>query len=95
VEHYDKALQSEPNNSTVRINLARALAGSGDLPKARDAYLECLKLDTSNWDARLELGKTYISLEDSDSAKRSLQELIRGNPNYTGRAEAERILSGL
>ncbi|GHV81262.1 hypothetical protein AGMMS49944_30530 [Spirochaetia bacterium] len=95
VEHYGKALQSEPDNPTVRMNLARALVGSGDLAKARDAYLECLKLDAANWDARLELGKTYVSLGERDSAKRSLEELVSRNPNYTGKAEAERILSGL
>jgi FimV-like protein len=77
------------------LNLARALVGSGALDEARDAYLECLRLDTANWDARLELGKTYVSLGDRDSAKRSLQELISRNPDYTGKAEAERILSGL
>jgi tetratricopeptide (TPR) repeat protein len=95
VEHYEKALAVDPRNPTVRLNLARACVGAGDLVRARDAYRELLRVEPGNWDALFELGKTYASLGDSDSAKRSLEDLLKRNPAWPGRAEAERILAGL
>jgi FimV-like protein len=95
MEHYEKAQAAQPDNLTVRLNLARALVGAGDLLRAKDAYQKLLGLCADNWDARLELGKTFVSLGDSDSARRSLLELLKRNPGYEGKAEAERILAGL
>jgi cytochrome c-type biogenesis protein CcmH/NrfG len=95
VEHYEKALAVDPRNPTVRLNLARARVGAGDLARARDAYQELLRVEPENWDALFELGKTCTSLGDSASAKRFLEDLLKRNPSYPGRAEAEKIVEGL
>ncbi|MCL2478998.1 MAG: tetratricopeptide repeat protein, partial [Treponema sp.] len=85
----------DSGNLTVRLNLARALVGAGSFTEAADAYRQLISLAPSNWDAVFELGKTYVSLGDSAQAKRTLQDLLNRNPSYSGRAEAEKILSGL
>jgi len=85
----------EPKNGIAKINLARAYVGAGKLDKARDTYIELLKLEPNNWDGLFELGKTYASLGDSANAKQRLSDLIKRNPSYERRAEAEKILAGL
>ncbi|MCX7656946.1 MAG: tetratricopeptide repeat protein, partial [Treponemataceae bacterium] len=75
--------------------LARSYVGAGRFEKARDAYLELVKLDSNNWDALFELGKTYASLGDTANARQRLSDLLKRNPTYTRRGEAEKILAGL
>jgi len=36
-----------------------------------------------------------VSLGDTSQAKQTFEDLIRRNPNYPGRPEAERFLAGL
>ena len=79
----------------MRLSLARAQVGAKNLSAARDVYKEVLGIAPRNWDALFELGKTYASLGDTINAKQRLEELIRQNPSYAERAEAERILTGL
>ncbi|HPG87081.1 MAG TPA: tetratricopeptide repeat protein, partial [Spirochaetales bacterium] len=84
-----------PRDATIRLNLARAYVQSGALPKARDAYIELLKLAPATWEAMYELGKAYLSLGDQASAKKTLSELLAKKPDFRARVEVETILSGL
>jgi tetratricopeptide (TPR) repeat protein len=95
IVHYEKALTSYPNDPTVRFNLARAYAGAGEIEKAQNSYQVLLRITPDNWDAMFELGMTCVTLGQNNEAKRYLQDLISRNPNYTGKAEAERILKSL
>ena len=95
VEHYERAIRVENNHPTVHLNLARAYSGAGDLARARNSYLNVLRLVPDNWDAMFELAKTYIGLELPGDAGEYLSELVRRNPAFHGRAEAERLLAGL
>jgi tetratricopeptide (TPR) repeat protein len=95
VEHYEKALAADAGNGTVRLNLARAYVGAGNLTRARDAYGELLRIDPKNWDALFEIGQTCAGLEDAMAAKEYLGKLLKENPGYAGKAEAARILAGL
>jgi Flp pilus assembly protein TadD len=95
IVHYERALAARPDDPTVRFNLARAYAGAGELEKARDSYRALLRLAPDNWDAMFELGMTCVTLGQNNDARRYLQDLINRNPNYTGKAEAERILRSL
>jgi len=95
INHYERALSARQNDITVLVDLSRAYASSGDHQKAASSYQQVLRLQSNNWDAMLELSKVYVTLGQFDSAKRSLQDLINRNPNYSNRAEAERILRGL
>jgi Flp pilus assembly protein TadD len=54
-----------------------------------------VKLDSNNWDALFELGKTYASLGDAANARQRLSDLLKRNPSYSRRGEAEKILAGL
>ena len=69
--------------------------GAGNLASARTAYQEVLRVEANNWDALFELGKTCTGLGNTDEAKKNLEDLLKRNPSYPGRAEAERILTGL
>jgi Flp pilus assembly protein TadD len=95
IVHYERALSARQNDPTVLFNLARAYAGAGDLEKAQSSYQALLRLAPDNWDAMYELGMTCVSLGKTNDAKRYLQDLINRNPNYSGKAEAERILRTL
>jgi tetratricopeptide (TPR) repeat protein len=95
IVHYERALTSNPNDPTVRFNLARAYAGAGEIEKAQSSYQALLRIAPDNWDAMFELGMTCVTLGQNNEAKRYLQDLISRNPNYSGKAEAERILRSL
>jgi len=95
VDHYRRALAVDQKNETVILNLARALVGGGDLPQARDVYRDLVRAAPQNWDAIFELGKTHASLGENREAKQVLEDLVKRNPNYSGRKEAERILAGI
>jgi hypothetical protein len=41
------------------------------------------------------LGKIYATLGDAALAKRTLEDLLKRNPGYSGKEEAEKILGGL
>jgi TolA-binding protein len=69
--------------------------GAGDLAKARTAYQNVLKTAPDNWDALFELGKACVSLGNTAEAKKYLQDLVKRNAAFAGKAEAERILAGL
>jgi len=93
--YYERALNIKQNDSIARLNLARAYTGLGDLQKAQSAYQAVLRLAPDNWDAMYELGMTCVTLGQNADAKRYLQDLVSRNPNYSGKAEAERILRNL
>ncbi len=95
VEHYEKALSRQPNNTTVMLNLAPAYAGAGNLDAVRDTYLNLIKLEPNNWDAVFELGKVYATLNDSVNAGKYLSDLLKQNPGYAKKTEAEIILGAL
>jgi Flp pilus assembly protein TadD len=95
IVHYERALNTRQNDPTVMFNLARAYAGADELEKALSSYQSLLRLAPDNWDAMFELGMTCVTLGKSNDAKRYFTDLINRNPNYSGRAEAERILTTL
>jgi tetratricopeptide (TPR) repeat protein len=95
IVHYERALNVKQNDPVVRLNLARAYTGAGDLQKAQGSYQAVLRLTPDNWDAMYELGMTCITLGQNADAKRYLQDLVSRNPNYSGKAEAEKILRSL
>ena len=68
---------------------------SGDLQKARDAYIELLKLSPSDWDAMFALGKIHLSIGDNAAAKKTFLDLLAKKPDFKSRAEVESILGGL
>jgi tetratricopeptide (TPR) repeat protein len=95
IEYYEGALAQQPGNTTARMNLARAYVGSQDLGRAKTAYQEVLRLAPNNFDALFELGKTCAGMGDTEAARHYLVSLLERSPSYSGKAEAERILSSL
>jgi predicted Zn-dependent protease len=58
-----------PNDATDALEYARALELSGDLSGARDALLASLKLNPDLFEARLALGRVYLSLNNLNAAE--------------------------
>ncbi|GHV72644.1 hypothetical protein AGMMS49928_29900 [Spirochaetia bacterium] len=54
-----------------------------------------MRIAPDNWEALLELGKTCVTLGDTAQGKQYLQTLVSKNPAVPGKAEAEKILTGL
>ena len=92
--YYEKALSIQPRDGTVRLNLARAYVQAEKTPEAVAAYVELIKIDGKAWDAWYELGRLQTSI-DPVAAKKTLSDLLSKNPDYPGKAEVKKILSGL
>jgi Flp pilus assembly protein TadD len=95
VEHFARAVSKNPKDITVRENLATAYTSAGLLEKASEAYEAIVKMDSTNWDARYELGKLYIQLGNKTGAKEVLENLIRTKSDYEKAAEVKRLINTL
>jgi Flp pilus assembly protein TadD len=78
---FRKAVQAQPDSVPARINLAAALAETGDRKGAREQLLEVLKLAPDNGTAHFNLG-TLMALEgEAAGAVVHLREAVRIDPN--------------
>ena len=84
-----------PKDADVKANLATAYISANLNEKARDTYIELLKMDPKRWNAYFELGKLYISLGDKTSAKSALQDLLKKKPDYEKANEVYALLNTL
>ena len=95
VEHYARAVAKAPKDADVRANLAAAYVSANLPEKARDTYIEVIKLDSDRWDAYYELGKLDVSLGDKAAAKSVLQDLLKKKPDYPKASEVKSIVDTL
>ena len=82
VQYFQNALKLDPNNNTVRQNLAQTYASDGQYDNAKTTYAELLRRDSKNWDAYIEQAKVCIQLGDNASARTYLTTLRSQQPNY-------------
>ena len=69
VFHWEISLNLAPQNTVVRMNLAKAYFAANRIDAAKDAYNALIKLDKSQWDAYYELGKLYATMDDGTTLK--------------------------
>jgi choline-sulfatase len=74
---------AHPNDATDAFEYARALELCGDLPSARDALLESLKLNSNQFEARLALGRVYLGLNDANAAEDQFEAAVLLQPGST------------
>ena len=93
VDHFRKALAQDPNNSSIRLQLANAetrmrqnLAPDGDLAKspiladARQQYLEVLARDNGNQQALERLALLDVNMKRPQEARDLALRLIQADP---------------
>lgn len=68
---------------------------SGEPSIAALALERVLAVEPGNEEARLHLARTYLALNDPDSAQRAFQQLLASNPNQRIRASIGRYLEGI
>lgn len=83
-EYYNKAVEADPNNVTLRIKLASSLYRSGDVDSAIAQLNVGLKHDPRNANALFDLGMIRLQgKQDSKGALDAWQKLLRSNPNLS------------
>lgn len=72
-EFYTKALEKDKNSETYG-DRAMARIGLGDLKGAESDFLEQLKLDTTNTDAKFQLGAIYVNFAEASLSTKDYKE---------------------
>ncbi|MGH9651820.1 MAG: tetratricopeptide repeat protein, partial [Terriglobales bacterium] len=76
-----RALELEPDNQSVRLDLGRLLLVAGHYTEALNRANEILSKEPNNVDAVLLRADAFSRLEEYDGAQRTLQEAIRLAPD--------------
>jgi tetratricopeptide (TPR) repeat protein len=79
----EAAAKTRPDRADVQVKLAAALALSGQLPRARDAYARAVALDPADAVARSQLSSTLLDLGDLDGAAREAAGALALLPELT------------
>ena len=82
ITYFQNALKIDSKNNEVRSNLAQAFASDQQFDNAKTTYLELLKLDSSNWNAFLELSKVCLAMGDSEGAEKYLVTIQEKAPDF-------------
>ncbi len=87
---YRRAMGANPNQALFKNNLLAAFRGQGDQAleaqqhaEARDAYLEALKVDSSDLPSRFNLGKCHLRLGRPDLAADVFERVLEQHPERT------------
>ncbi len=94
--YYRDAVDEEPRNPAIWVQLGHALKEAGKICEAESAYRLAIELESDNYDTYLNLGhalKLQEKIADAISAYRRASDLAP-NPEIRGVAEAECIALG-
>lgn len=80
-DYLRRAVEVRPDNAAAAFDYGRALNFAGNLSAARDALLASLKLNPSQFAARLLLSQIYLRLKDPASADDQLEAALLLQPN--------------
>ena len=81
IEHYNLALQIDPDQFDSHYNLALAYKSSGHIDAAIDQYVEALKIRPDYTNARRRLAVDLLNQSRYDEAIAQFKELIKQNPS--------------
>jgi len=76
---YSKALEIQPSNTAIRINLGTVYESTGDYDKAIQQYTAALNIDQDNENGWINLGNVFLKKGDQAKALISYQEAIKIN----------------
>lgn len=79
-EHLKRSFGVRPNDAAIAFDEGQALEKTGDLPGSREALTASLKLDPSQFLARLLLGQVYLRLKDPKAAEDQFEAALLLHP---------------
>jgi tetratricopeptide (TPR) repeat protein len=80
-DQYEKAVQLDPNNATLRNNLGNAYRDLGGYEKAVDSYQKALTIDAKLLNAYMNLANLYLyTLDQPDLAIKTYQDALKNLP---------------
>jgi arylsulfatase A-like enzyme len=79
-EHLKLASEIRPGDAAIAFAEGQALAKIDDLSGAREALINSLKLDPSQFPARLLLGEVYLGLKDPNAAEDQFEAALLLRP---------------
>jgi len=82
IEILSKALESQPDNETYLLGLARSYAGSGKNQDSIDTYLKLIQIKPGFTSYYLELGNRYRVIKDYGNAIIQFQKAITIKANF-------------
>jgi tetratricopeptide (TPR) repeat protein len=78
---YEKAIEMQPHDVGLRVELGEAFANSGRLTDAIVSYEAALKIAPRNLPAELGLAAAYRAVHNYDETRRTLERAHREHPN--------------
>jgi tetratricopeptide (TPR) repeat protein len=82
IEHFQRALQIDPDHSVALQNLGSAYRQKKDWPQATRALEKSLALNPDDPEANYSLAMVYAQTNDSNRAYEYLQKALRARPDY-------------
>jgi tetratricopeptide (TPR) repeat protein len=92
ITHLSKALSIQPDSKVTQYNLGLAYSETGKAAEAKSAFLEVIRMDSSYWDAYLNLARLFIKENNAKDAKDLLTRLLGKNPKQEVKDEAQKLL---
>jgi tetratricopeptide (TPR) repeat protein len=92
ITHLSKALSIQPDSKVTQYNLGLAYSESGKSAEAKSAFLEVIRMDSSYWDAYINLARLFIKENNTKDAKDLLTRLLAKNPKPEVKDEAQKLL---
>ena len=84
MEHYRKAIQSDPNNCEALINLGIAFAARRQFNEAIENYRRAIEIQPNDCDTLNNLGATLATEGRFDEAIENFRRVIQIYPNHCG-----------
>ncbi|MCL7452641.1 MAG: tetratricopeptide repeat protein [Anaerolineae bacterium] len=81
IDEYGAALEEDPDNVSVLVNLGVAYYNSGELDQAVEKYNRALELAPDDADIHSNLGAAYVQQQDLQAGLEEYQRAIELDPN--------------
>ena len=82
IEHFERALQIDPDHSVALQNLGSAYRQKKDWPQAKRALEKALALNPDDPEANYSLAMVYAQTNDANRAYEYLQKALLARPDY-------------
>ena len=84
IEHYQTAIEINPNYAEAQYNLGIALAAQGRLDEAIEHYQKAIQINPDDYEAQYNLGIVLATQGRLDEAIEHYQKAIQINPDHVG-----------